>query len=201
MSNLKIIKKQVADLKPSKYNPRKIGTKEKMELTKSIKKFDFVEPIVINLNPKRLNVVIGGHQRLAVAKDLGIKAVPCVGLNLNIKDEQELNLRLNKNKGEFDTKLLAGFDEAILREVGFLEKELNKVFEDEVNNDKQEEFTSEILEENNYIVFTFNNSVDWLAVSAHFDLKSVNAKDSKTDYKRKGVGRVLDGNKLLDLIK
>jgi len=200
MSTLKIIQKKVSDLKPAEYNPRKIGNKEKMELTKSIKKFDFVEPIVINVNPKRKDIVIGGHQRLRIAKELGMKEVPCVGLNLNEKDEKELNLRLNKNKGEFDTTLLAGLDEDLLREVGFMEKELSKVFADGLDNNKDEEFSSEVLEENNYLVFTFNNSVDWLAVSDFFKLKSVLAKDSKTDYKRKGVGRVLDGSALLDLI-
>lgn len=201
MSKLKIIQKKVSELKPAEYNPRKIGTKEKMELTKSLKKFDFVEPIVININPKRKNVVIGGHQRLKVAKELGMVEVPCIGVNLGPKEEKELNLRLNKNKGEFDVDLLAGLDEDLLREVGFMEKELSKVFADGLENGKEEEFSSEVLEENNYLVFTFNNSVDWLAISDFFKLKSVLAKDSKTDYKRKGVGRVLDGSALLDLIK
>lgn len=198
---MKIIKKKISELKPAEYNPRKIGSREKMELTKSIKKFDFVEPIVININPKRLNVVIGGHQRLEIAKSLGYKEVPCVGISLNEQDEKELNLRLNKNKGEFDPKLLSGLDDALLREVGFLDKELNKIFADEMGNEKEEEFTSEVLEENNYIVFTFNNSVDWLAVEDRFGLKPVLAKDSKEDYKRKGVGRVVDGKKLLELLK
>ncbi|NCD40574.1 MAG: hypothetical protein EOL88_00630 [Bacteroidia bacterium] len=201
MSNLKIIQKKVSELKPATYNPRKIGKKEKMELKKSIKKFDFVEPIVININPKRKNIVIGGHQRLMIAQELGMKEVPCVGVNLQIKDEKELNLRLNKNKGEFDTKLLAGLDEKLLREVGFMESELSKVFADDVSLVKEEEFSAELLEENNYIVFAFNNSVDWMAIEDYFKLKSVLSKSSNKDYKQKGVGRVLDGQKLLDLIK
>lgn len=49
---MKIIEKKIVDLNPAEYNPRKIGTREKMELTKSIKKFDFVQPIVVNVNKK-----------------------------------------------------------------------------------------------------------------------------------------------------
>lgn len=95
---MKIIKKKINDLKPSEYNPRKISNKDKIELQKSIKKFDFVEPIVINSNPKRKNIIIGGHQRYKIAKNLGLKVVPCVEVNLNEEDEKELNLRLNQNK-------------------------------------------------------------------------------------------------------
>jgi len=75
-----------------------------------------------------------------------------------------------------------------------------KMFDDEII-DKEEEFTSEVLEENNYIVFVFNNSIDWLTAEDKLGLKSVQALDSKTDYKRKGTGRVLSGDKFLKLIK
>lgn len=132
---------------------------------------------------------------------MGFKTVPCVEVDLNKEQEQELNLRLNKNGGEFDFKLLGGLDKDLLRQVGFLDKEINKALADDDQEEQEEEFSSEILEENNYLVFVFDNSIDWLTISDKFGLKSVNALDSKTDYKRKGVGRVLDGNKLLDLIK
>jgi len=199
--NMKIVNKKIDDLKPADYNPRKIGVREKMELTKSLKKFDFVQPIVVNINPKRMNVIVGGHQKVKIAKELGHKTVPCVEVNLDEKQEKELNLRLNKNGGEFDNDLLARLDKEMLLSVGFLDKELNKAFANlEGSFDSEEEFSSEVLEENNYVVFIFNNSVDWLAVEDALKLKSVNAKDSKSDYRRKGIGRVIDGKKLLDLL-
>jgi len=198
---MKIINKKIDDLVPADYNPRKIGVREKMELTKSLKKFDFVQPIVVNINKKRFNVIIGGHQKVKIAKELGYKTVPCVEVDLSIDQERELNLRLNKNGGEFDPTLLTLLDKDLLRQVGFLDKELNKVFADNAEIDQEEEFTTEILEENNYLVFTFDNSTNSLAIEDFFKLKSVNAKDSATDYKRKGIGRVLNGGQLLDLIK
>lgn len=194
-------KRKVNDLLPYDKNPRTIGKKEQMELTKSINKFGFVEIPAINID----NKIIAGHQRLKVMQVIGrgdeIIDVRVPNRKLTKSEFEEYLLRSNKNKGEFDNKLLVGFDEDLLREVGFMEKELSKVFQDLEADIKEEEFSSEVLEENNYIVFTFDNSVDWLAISDFFNLKSVNAKDSKKDYKRKGIGRVLDGNKLLDLIK
>ena len=201
MQKIKIVYKKIETLKPAEYNLRKIGTRERMELTKSLKNFDFVVPIVVNVNPKRLNVIIGGHQRVMVAKDLGHKEMPCVEVNLPLDKEKELNLRLNKNGGEFDSDLLALLDKDLLRQVGFLDKEINKAFADSNTIAQEEEFTTEVLEENNYIVFTFDNSIDWLTISDKLDLKSVNAMDSKDDYRRKGIGRVIDGKKLLELLQ
>lgn len=67
-----------------------------------------------------------------------------VWVNLpDIKKEKELNLRLNKNQGEFDLDLLADFDPKMLEEVGFEAKELDKIFknddEDDFDGDKEAE--------------------------------------------------------------
>jgi DNA modification methylase len=45
----------------------------------------------------------------------------------DIEKEKELNIRLNKNTGEFDYDLLANFDEDFLKDIGFDEKELLKL--------------------------------------------------------------------------
>ena len=78
--------------------------------------------------------------RLHIAKDLGFKEVPVVYINIpDIEKEKELNLRLNKNTGEFDWNLLAKFDESFLADVGFSSEELDDVF----NVDIPEEFDLE----------------------------------------------------------
>jgi ParB-like chromosome segregation protein Spo0J len=69
--------------------------------------------------------VIGGHFRLAVAKDMGFREVPVVFLDIpDEAKERELNLRLNKNLGEWDWSLLANFNEAELLGIGFSDEEL-----------------------------------------------------------------------------
>ena len=74
-------------------------------------------------------MVIGGHFRLKVAKDLGYTEIPVVYVDIpDIEKEKELNIRLNKNLGEWDYELLANFDESILTDIGFMSEELDKVF-------------------------------------------------------------------------
>ena len=120
---------KIDDLKPAKFNPRKWDDTAKSQLKASIKKFGMVDPIICNNAPKRKNIVIGGHFRLEVAKELKIETVPVVYLNIpDIQKEKELNLRLNKNTGEFDWELLAEFNEGFLSSVGFSSEELDDVF-------------------------------------------------------------------------
>ena len=60
----------VSELKPAAYNPRrklKAGDKEYEKIKNSILEFGFADPLVVNADM----TIIGGHQRLTVAKDLG----------------------------------------------------------------------------------------------------------------------------------
>ena len=110
---------KVTDLIPSEYNPRKWGKDQVEQLKESIKRFGIVDPIIANSADDRRNVVIGGHFRLEVAKQLGYEQIPVVYVNIpEIQREKELNLRLNKNQGEFDYSLLAKFDENLLKDIG-----------------------------------------------------------------------------------
>tara|TARA_R100001082_G_C4344206_1_gene151532 strand:+ start:534 stop:1112 length:579 start_codon:yes stop_codon:yes gene_type:complete len=91
----------------AEYNPRQLTDKQYHDIKKSIKNFGFVEPLVVNANPKRKNILIGGHQRLRVAKDLNYKTVPIYEVNLSAKKEKELNIRLNANVGDWDWDKIA----------------------------------------------------------------------------------------------
>ena len=114
------------------------------------------EPIVVNSNPDREGIVIGGHQRLRACMDLGIKEVPCFLVNLEEKDERELNIRLNRNHGEFDFDALANhFDAGDLLDWGMSARELEldvvlpEDGEEEEKPKKEKKFEYKI---------TFNNS-------------------------------------------
>lgn len=104
---MQIEKKLVADLKAADYNPRKDlkpGDAEYEKLKRSILEFGYVEPVIWN---KRTGVVVGGHQRLKVMKDLGYTEVDCVIVDLDEAKEKALNIALNKISGEWDNDLLA----------------------------------------------------------------------------------------------
>lgn len=98
---------KICDLIHPDYNPRNISDRYFSELTKSLDKFDCVEPAVINIHNKRKNIIIGGNQRVRVANKLGWKLFPCVEVSLTKAEEKELNVRLNKNVGEWDYDILA----------------------------------------------------------------------------------------------
>jgi len=129
--NLKIIDTSVTDLNPAIYNPRKWSDKQRSDLKQSLKRFGLVDPIIVNKAPKRKNIVIGGHFRLDIAKELGYKTVPVVYLNIpNLKKEKELNMRLNKNQGEWDMDMLQSFDMDVLLDVGFDDTDLSSIWDD-----------------------------------------------------------------------
>ena len=128
--NLQTVLVPIKDLIKADYNPRKWDEKALNDLKTSIKKFGLVDPIIINSAKNRKNVVIGGHMRIEAAKALGIATIPAVEVNIpDIEREKELNLRLNKNQGEFDFKLLANFAEDFLTDIGFNSEEIDTIFD------------------------------------------------------------------------
>jgi len=104
---MKIEKRLLKDLKPAEYNPRQSTQKQETKLKESLEKFGVVEPIIVNENQDRKNIIVGGHFRVRELKKLGYKEVDCVLVNLSIQDEKELNIRLNANTGEWDFDILA----------------------------------------------------------------------------------------------
>ena len=117
---LKIVMRKIADLKPAEYNPRQMNEQQDQDLEDSLKEFGFVDPAIINKHSDRMDVIIGGHQRIRKWGEMGHKKVPTVEVSLTEEKERELNIRLNKNTGEWDNGLLAdNFDEVELLEWGF----------------------------------------------------------------------------------
>ena len=128
-TKLNIVYCSVNVLKPSQFNPRKWSIEARKQLKESIKKFGLVDPIIANSAPGREGIVIGGHFRLAIAKDIGYSEVPVVYLCItDLEKEKELNIRLNKNLGEFDWDILAKFNESLLSKIGFSSEELDDIF-------------------------------------------------------------------------
>lgn len=93
-------------LKHAEYNPRQISTHDMEQLKKSLANFECVEPLVVNTFPGREMVIVGGHQRSKAMLALGWQEAPCVAVYLPLEKEKELNIRLNRNSGDWDFKLL-----------------------------------------------------------------------------------------------
>jgi DNA modification methylase len=94
----------IGDLRPDPANPRRISDQELETLTRSIREFGLIDPIIARREDK---MVIGGHQRLLAARKLGYKTVPVVLTDLTVEQAHLLNIALNKISGSFDQELLA----------------------------------------------------------------------------------------------
>lgn len=197
---LKIVYVKIDELNPAEYNPRKLTQHEARSIQDSIDEFGMVEPIVVNGNKDRFNIIIGGHQRYNLCKARGMTEMPVVYVDIaDVKKEQELNLRLNKSAGSWDWDKIFNIDEEILLTSGFTHKELESHYR--FSKERPEiEFTEELYEAHNYVVLYFDNEVDWLQLQTLYPLNSVKALDSKEKYEKKGIGRVVKGSDFLDKV-
>lgn len=134
--NIKIEYVSIDSLVINEKNPRKWTDEQKEQLKESIKRFGNVDPIIVNSHEERKNVIVGGHFRLEACKELGYKNMPVVFVNLTPEKESELNLRLNRNQGEFDLEMLAEFDSSILLDVGFTSEDVDDIFPIEKNEEQ-----------------------------------------------------------------
>lgn len=193
---MKTVDKKIGILKPSEYNPRELTKKQYEDLKKSLTKFGLVEPVLVNMHKGRENIVIGGHQRLRIWSEMGNDTVPCVEVKLPLAKEKELNVRMNKNGGQWDWDLLANnFNPEELIDWGFEADDVLKELTDEDAEEEPEvKFSEYIDESHNYVVLTFDNDVDWLSAQTHFDLDSVHSRRANGKPWSKGIGRVLKGS-------
>jgi len=195
-----IVYKKIEDLKPAEYNPRKMSANDKRDIKTSLVRFGFVDPVVVNVAPDRLNVIVGGHQRVIVAKEMGMTEVPCVEVTLTLEKEMELNLRLNKNVAQWDWDLLANIKEEMLLDVGFDKAGLDAMFGIKQEGRPEVQFSDEVMLEHNYIVMYFDNPLDWQVAMDKFKLPKV-----KDLIVRKGqpvgIGRVVKGKDWINRIQ
>ena len=73
INNMEIVNIKIDKLKPAIYNPRldlQPEDKEYQDIKRSIVEFGLVEPLVVNGARGREGIIIGGHQRYKILKEL-----------------------------------------------------------------------------------------------------------------------------------
>lgn len=123
-----IEKRKISDLKTYTKNPRFLTRDQEAHLTISLDKFGIIDKPFINLD----GTIIGGHQRINVLKKLehDVIEVNVPSRPLTDKEVQELNIRHNKNTGDWDFDCLANAWEVTdLLDWGFSEEELTGDFD------------------------------------------------------------------------
>ena len=131
---MQITTKKISELIPAEYNPRvdlKPGNALYEKLKSSIQEFGYIEPIIWN---ERTGHVVGGHQRLKILQELGLKEAECVIVNFSEAQEKAANIALNKisNKWDMDKLIdlfqdLQDTQEINLELTGFNMPELDKI--------------------------------------------------------------------------
>jgi len=136
---LKIRTIPISKIKPAKYNPRKDlqpGDAEYEKIKRSIEEFGLVDPLVWN---EHNGVLVGGHQRLKVIKDMGWKEVQVSAVSIkDPKREKILNIALNRVQGDWEEEALGELIHSLSLSVtseelaltGFSETELSQIIDE-----------------------------------------------------------------------
>lgn len=90
---MKITNKPLSEITPYPKNAKKHDAKQINNVAESIKKYGFVQPVVIDKD----GVIVIGHCRALAAKKLGLNSVPCVCVD-DLTPEQVNALRIVDNK-------------------------------------------------------------------------------------------------------
>jgi len=117
---------ELSTLRMLDKNARRMTKEAACSLRKSISKFGLCEPIVINVD----GLIIGGHQRVRSLRSMKVHVADVYVPDRHLTDAEcdELNIRLNKNVGEWDFDILANeWDEKDLVEWGFFDHELDGI--------------------------------------------------------------------------
>ena len=198
---MQIIQKKLADIVPYANNTKKHDETQIKNVAESIKKYGWVQPIVIDND----GTIVIGHCRALAAERLGIEEVPCVVVS-DLTEEEINALRIVDNKtneSPWDFDLLS----AELPEIDLSDFEFDFGLDKNKNKEEIEgevEFSEILGEENNYLVLQFKTDIDWLNAQSFFGLETVKSYSTRKDGKvaknmeRKGVARVLDGAKVLN---
>jgi len=121
----------VKDLMPWTKNPRKITDEQMEQLKKSIERFNYAAPILINSDGR----IVAGHMRcramIALGRGNEIIDVRVSSRPLTEEEFSELAIRDNKNGGDFEFDLLGIFSQDMLQDIGFSSGELDKIFKTE----------------------------------------------------------------------
>ena len=199
----------VSELKPAEYNPRKklkAGDKEYEKIKNSIEEFGFADPLVVNNDM----TIIGGHQRLTVAIDLGYTEVPCAVVDVDKVREKALNIALNKITGAWDEDLLAELLEDIqnssfdLGKTGFDPPEINTLFnkihdkqihEDDFDVDDEGEdfcrlYCDEINEELSRLPYVGEVGIKIDKILLYKTDKKDKFNSDKDNYKNRGTAKI-----------
>jgi ParB family chromosome partitioning protein len=97
------------------WNPNRMDPAMVVHLRRSLTRFGFVVPLVVREVAPGSYETIGGAQRLAMAREMGLAHVPCVLVKADDAEARLLSQCLNRIAGEDDLGLRAELVREILK--------------------------------------------------------------------------------------
>ena len=88
MSDLQVVYRAPAELKPQPRNPRTHSKKQIRQIADSIRSFGFTNPVLID----DAGEIIAGHGRVEAARQLGLKTVPTIRLSAILATLRDLQI-------------------------------------------------------------------------------------------------------------
>jgi ParB-like chromosome segregation protein Spo0J len=192
----------VDDADPAEYNPREaIKPAAMAKLKRSLLEFGWAVPLTVNIRREANGfppeedghkVLVGGHQRVKAAVDLGMSTVPVVYKEYDPLKEMAANIALNNSEvgGSFDQKQLAAVlkkldegDSAMLDATGFSDmqvKQMMKQLED-IPDDPIYPLTPKLSEHYDYAIIFCETEMEWVSLMTMLNLEKAQnyKKDSK----------------------
>ena len=197
-------------LEPNPANPNRHSAHQIQLLASIIQEQGWRNPITVS---KRSGLVVRGHGRLEAALLIGCEVVPVDEQDYVTEAEELADLLADNRLAE-----LAELDEAELKRLlksiqesdpnfdleltGFMDDEIRKLFEDEDPADELEtipRMECQAFETHDYLVFMFHDLRDWMQVLQKMGVRQVDYSITRTS-KKIGIGRVLNGKRLRDLL-
>lgn len=209
-SAVKVIYRNIKELKPYKKNAKKHPKEQVERIANSIKQFGFFEHRAVAIDSE--DNVVEGHGRILAAKKAGLTQVPTICLD-DMTEEQIKAWRLIENKtaeSSYDETLINKEIEELLQSDIDMEAfgfSVDILVDETIEVEPDVPFTEILNEENNYIVLKFENKIDWINAMGLLGIKSVKkyptkrGKQDKQWEKRSGVGRVINGVEAMERMK
>lgn len=196
---------RVTDIKRNKKNWRKHPKYQKELMGAILKQTGYTERLMVNRVTGNL---INGHMRYDVAIENGEEEVPVDWVDLT-PEEEEMELATHDPISMFAVSdriqhkaLLAGIDD----EDGALERLLS-MYDTEDRDDTtgavklMDDMELAAFEGYDYVVLLFKNQLDWITILDKLNVEKARIAINLKGQDKSGLGRVVDGRKVLEMLK
>ena len=201
-SKIKMHEIALGDLIPDPQNARKHDRENVMGIAASLQQFGQRKPIVVDAD----GIIRAGNGTYLAAVEMGWTTLLAIKWN-DLKDVDAKGYAIADNKTGDTSTFIPSMLDSILEEMtlaGIPLESMGFMPEIEtgarVSTEADEKISPELFERHDYLVFIFDNELDFQVAAQKFGLQSVKSKKlGSSTIVHRGKGRVIEGKKLLEM--